>query len=88
MVAAEVCIKLLASLEGLNPHFNPEALAATRVRGRKEDFARIGVDLNKAFDPVPNVINSEFILFDVSDIGSRLIEFLVTVMLCFIETSR
>lgn len=63
-----------ASLEGRNPRFRPDNLAAAHARVCKADLARIEANLSKAFDPVVNVINSESILFDKSDVGSRLIE--------------
>lgn len=63
-----------ASLEGLNPRFRLDKLAVSRARVRKKEFAQAGVDLSKAFDPVVNVANNESILFDETDIDSRIIE--------------
>lgn len=61
-------------LEGLSPRFRPEALVTARTKGCGEDFTRIRVIVTRAFDPVPNDVNCKSVLFDDSDVGSRLIE--------------
>lgn len=44
------------------------------MKGRNEDFAHIRVNLSRAFDLVPYIINSESLRFDKSNIRSRLME--------------
>lgn len=39
-----------------------------------EDFSRMGVDPEQAFNPILNVENSKSILLDGSDVGRRMIE--------------
>lgn len=56
--SAVFSVEVPASLDGLNPRFRPDQLAAARVKGYNEDFGRIGVDPRRAFDPVPNIMNS------------------------------
>lgn len=58
----------------LDPRFIPDLMTAVRVKGRNEDFSRIGVNPKRAFDPVPNVVNTESVLFDDTDVGSRMVE--------------
>lgn len=53
-----------------DPTIGANFLAVGRVKGRDEDFAQI----NKEFHLVPNVINTESILFYGSDVGSRMVE--------------
>lgn len=67
-------VKVPASLEGIDPCFRSNLLVAARVKGHNNNFNQIGVDPWKACDPVPNVMNTEFILFDDSDIGYRMVE--------------
>lgn len=74
MVVSKVAIEVPPSLEGLDPCFSRESLVAARAKGRERDFARVGMDLSQAFDPVPNVVNLESILFDESDIENYLVE--------------
>lgn len=67
-------VEVPLSLEGLDPRFRPDLLAMALAKDHDEDFARIGVDPSKAFNLVPNVINTESVLFDGSNVGSRLVE--------------
>lgn len=73
-VASKFSIEVPASLEGLNPCYRPENLVEARRKRHAECFAELGMDVSEAFDPVPNILNSESILFDESDLGSRLME--------------
>lgn len=63
-----------SSLEGLNPRFYPDMLAMARLEGREIEFSWMGVDPQRVFNPVPNIMNSELILFDESDVGSSMID--------------
>lgn len=65
------------SLEGLDLCFHMDLLAVACVKGRTEDFSQIGVDQRRAFDPMPNVINTESVPFDYSDVGFRMVEAMV-----------
>lgn len=48
-----------------------------RAEGRNKDFSWMGVDPWGAFNPVPNIVNSESSWFDNSDVGSRMIKEMV-----------
>lgn len=67
-------VEVLSSLEGLDPRFRLDILAAARVKARDEEFRRMGVSPRKTFNPVPNVINTKSILFDDSDVGCCMLE--------------
>lgn len=62
------------SLEELLLHFRPDVLAMVRAEGRNEDFSQRGVDPRQAFKPIPNVVKSESIIFDDSDVRSCMVE--------------
>lgn len=61
-------------MEGLDPHFRPDVLEMTRLEGRNSEFCEIGFDPRSAFNTVPNVVNSESIIFVDSNVGSRMME--------------
>lgn len=61
-------------LEGLYPCFHPRSLKSQRLKLREEDFNQHGIDPARVYDPVPNVIESESVLFDDSDVGCRMVE--------------
>lgn len=75
--SASVPVEVGSTLEGFNPCFRPDVLVIARVEDRNKDFNQMGVDPRRAFNPVSNVVNSKSILFDDSDVGSRLIEAMV-----------
>lgn len=62
------------SLESLDPIFHPDLLAKAHVKGCDEDFARVEVDPSNAFDPVPNIINTDSMLFNDPDVDSHMVE--------------
>lgn len=64
-------------LKGLNPRFHLEALAAAHIKGCNKDFAHLRIDPSRAFNLVPNVMNSKSVLLDKSNVGSCLLESLV-----------
>lgn len=67
-------IEVPHSMEGLDPYFCPDRKEVARVKGRNKDFSRIEVDPKRAFDPVPNVVNTESILFNDSDVESHMVK--------------
>lgn len=73
-------VEVPTSLDGLDSRFFLDILATAHVKGQNEDFNRIGVDPCRAFDRTPNIVNSESILFDDSDVGSHMVE--VMALLC------
>lgn len=66
--------KVPTSFEELDPRFKPGALAVSLLKGHNEDFARLSMDESTAFNPVRNVVNSESMLLDDSEVRSRLLE--------------
>lgn len=65
------------SLKGLDPGLRPEVIEEARSRVWTEDFGRWGIDISRAFNPIPIVLNSESVLMDNSEVGSRLLESIV-----------
>lgn len=51
-------------------------MRVARLKGREQDFARLGIDPSKAFNPVQNIIELESILFDDTNVRSRMIKVL------------
>lgn len=72
--ASKFPVEVPISFEGLDPRLLPEAVEESRRRVRDEDFAQWGIDLSRAFNPVPNMINSDSVLMDNSKVGCQLLE--------------
>lgn len=63
-----VVVEVVPSLERLLPYFWPDVLAMARGEGQNEEFSQRGIDPRQAFKPIPNVLNSESVIFDDSDV--------------------
>lgn len=66
-----------ASFEGLDPRFRPKVVEKGQRELRANDFNCWEVDPSIAFSPIPNVVNSESVLVDDSEVGSRLLESII-----------
>lgn len=62
------------SLKGLNFWFWPVNMEATRIERWDVAFTKIRADLGLAFNLIPNVMKTESVLHDDSDVSNQLLE--------------